>query len=45
MAAGCEGLFPARAQQREWYRRVFANALSLEKEARRFCFLKGCVFW
>ena len=21
------------------------DALSLEKEARRFCFLKGCVFW
>ena len=41
---GREGLSPAKGRQEEWYRRVFASALSLGKEAKRFfAFPKGDV--
>ena len=40
---GREGLSPAKGRQEEWYRRVFASALSLGKEAGRFLLKRGQV--
>ena len=46
VTAGGEGPDPVRERQREWYRRVFSNALSLSSEAKRFLFcVKEDCLW